>query len=1063
MSSAKSEFIVHAGQIEKTPYSLKERRRKRALLIAKNAIFPLNDNRAMSRFFLPILPLALGVAFLVAQTPPVSDASDSPVIPTPRFRELGPARGGRVTAVGGHAARPNVFFMGASGGGLWRSDDYGQSWRNVSDGYFASPSIGAIAIAPSQPETLYVGTGSDALRGNVIAGKGVYKSSDGGRRWTHLGLERAGHIGAVLVHPQFPDNVFVAAIGQAFAPNPERGVFRSHDGGATWEKVLYLSDTLGFVDLEMAPDNPDLIYAAAWRAERKPWTIVSGGHQGGIYKSENGGDTWRALTRGLPRGLIGKIDLAVSPAKPRRVYALVEAPAGQGGLYRSEDYGENWALISTKKELLERPFYFCNVYAHPANADVVFVGSTYLWRSDDGGRHWRRVSTPHLDNHDLWINPTDTAVWIQANDGGANVSRDGGRTWSTQYNQPTAELYQVELDDQYPYWLYAGQQDNTAIALPSLPPYPHIRDAADYWLDVGGCETGPVVPKPGAPHFVYTNCKGRFGVFDKRSGQEKQYFVGAGDMYGHNPADLTYRFQRIAPIHISPHDAGRVYHASQYLHLSTDEGLTWKTISPDLTAFEADKQVISGGPITRDITGEEFYSAISAVSESPSQAGLIWVGANDGPIHRTTDGGQSWVDVTPADLPPGGRVNCLTPSPHAPQKVYAAILRYQLGDERPYFYRSDDYGESWSWLSDGANGIPGDCPARVLREDPNRPGLLYAGTACGFFISFDDGAVWHAFQGNLPLTPITDIKIFRGDLVLSTMGRGFWILDDLSPWRQWTPLLVGRPAHLIQPRDAIRYRYRSSREIPSYPDARVAIDYYLAQAPKATLSIDILDERDSLLVRFHSLSLARSILPPWASDMDIGTPDAWGAPLPSARLGFNRFFWNFRLPGPRNADTGRHTPFGPLAAPGDYKVRLTVDSLTFTQTLRLLPDPRVLESGVTIDDMKTQSELARKVLALENQAIKLTLALRRENANAAQRATFQELRNALLTPPGPYPQPMLLDQIRYLASMIDQADQRPGRDAYKRYETLKMELNSLLEKWIVIKGESEYLNPLADD
>ncbi len=476
-----------------------------------------------------------------------------------RYRNIGPTRGGRVTAVEGVIDQKGTFYMGATGGGVWKTTDFGLNWINVSDGFFATPSIGAIAVVQSNPNVVYVGTGSDGIRSNVITGKGVYKSTDAGKSWKHAGLTDAGQIGAVEIHPDNLEVVFVAAIGQAFHPNSERGVFRSKDGGESWEKVLFIADTVGVSDIEFSPDDPKTIYAAAWRAERKPWTIISGGKNGGIYKSPDGGDSWELKRKGLPEGLIGKIDLAVSASDPDRLSAIVEAQGDAGGLYRSDDRGESFRQISDRKELVNRPFYYTNLESNPLNADILFSNANRFMRSDDGGETWRVLSTPHGDNHDIWIHPADTSLWVQANDGGVNVTTNSGKSWTTQTNQSTAELYQVEVDDQHPYWLYAGQQDNSTISVPSHPPLYAPGGGINLWTAVGGCETGPAVPKPGEPWIVFSNCKGRFGTYDKRTGQERQYYVGAANIYGHNPRDMKFRFQRVAPIHVSPHDANTVY------------------------------------------------------------------------------------------------------------------------------------------------------------------------------------------------------------------------------------------------------------------------------------------------------------------------------------------------------------------------------------------------------------------------------------------------------------------------------------------------------------------------
>ncbi|MFT6319603.1 MAG: photosystem II stability/assembly factor-like uncharacterized protein, partial [Granulosicoccus sp.] len=481
--------------------------------------------------------------------------------------------------------------MGATGGGVWKTADYGTSWQNISDGFFETPSIGAIQVAQNDPNIIYVGTGSDGLRSNVITGKGVYKSINAGKTWKHLGLKKVGQIGAVEIHPQDHNTVFVAAIGQAFSPNKERGVYRTKDGGATWKNVLHISDTTGIVDLEFMPTNPNIIYAAAWRAERKPWTIISGGKESGIYRSIDGGDNWKKMGKGLPT-LMGKIDLAVSAADSKILYALVEAsPFKVAGLYRSDDQGESFVQVSEEFGLTDRPFYYCNVEADPSDAETIYINSTRFYKSTNGGKEWSKMRTPHGDNHDMWINPNNSNLFIQANDGGANVTHNGGETWSTQFNQPTAELYQVEVDNQTPYWLYGGQQDNySTVSVPSVPPTSHQAGGIGYVMNTGGCETGPAVPNPDNSNIVYSNCKGRFSVFNKKSGQEKRYDVGARNMYGHNPKDLKFRFQRVSPIHVSPHDSKVIYHTSQFVHKTTDEGKTWEIISPDLTAFEADKQ-----------------------------------------------------------------------------------------------------------------------------------------------------------------------------------------------------------------------------------------------------------------------------------------------------------------------------------------------------------------------------------------------------------------------------------------------------------------------------------------
>ena len=973
------------------------------------------------------------------------------------YRSVGPSRGGRVTAVAGHPAHPFTFYMGATGGGVWKTEDYGTTWHAISDGSIETGSIGSIRVAPSNPDIVYVGTGSDGIRSNVIGGRGAYRSDDAGGTWTRIGLVEMGQIGAIEIHPTNPDVAYAAALGNAWAKSPERGVYRTRDGGRSWDQVLFTSDSVGAIDLELNVANPDEIYAAMWRGQRLPWTIISGmeasGRENGIWKSTDGGDTWRLVTEGLPAGLIGKIDLSVTRDAPNRVYALVETTDPDEGLYRSDDYGETWQLMSTQGGIMDRPFYFTNVTADPGDADKVYVGAVGFFASEDGGRTFERRSTPHSDNHDLWINPENSSIWIQSNDGGANVSLDGGVSWSTQYNQSTAELYQVDIDDRFPYWLYAGQQDNTTIMLPSNPPEDeaaigHIGN----WKAVGGCETGPVVPRPGNADIVYGNCKGRFGRFSLGTGQEKQYYVGFVNLYGVNPAELPYRFQRVVPIEVSPHDPSTVYHGSQYVHRTTDEGVTWERISPDLTAFRPERQVVSGTPITRDITGEEHYSVLYAIEESPVQAGVIWAGSNDGPVHVTRDGGQAWTDVTPPDMPPEGRIQTIDPSPHDAASAYFAGYRTLLGDFRPLIYRTDDFGQSWTLLTPGDNGIPSHHPARVVREDPEREGLLYAGTEYGMFVSFNDGATWDEFQFNLPATPITDMKLYRGDLVVSTMGRGFWIMDDLSPLRQMDAAMAAGGPYFFQPADAYRVRWGGGfggggdPAAPQWSSAGARLDYML-NARASSVRLEILDGSGDVIRSYET------------SGAETGGEGVQGMRGPFQRggsgpalgrsSGVNRFVWDLTIPGPGGSPRG-----GLMVVPGTYEARLTVDGASQTRPFEVLMDPRVAADGVTVADLQEQFELGLELQAAIEDADatieRLDGALERAAQGSDVRGQLKEIEAALVTDPddliSSYPQPMLADQLRYLYGNSTDADQKPSSDMYERLETLKLELEQHKER-----------------
>ena len=988
----------------------------------------------------------------VAQSPDASAAAPA-VAHDPDFlsgfdyRTVGPSRGGRVTAVAGHRSHPYTFYMGSTGGGVWKTTDYGNTWRNISDGFIEkSPAIGAIRVADSDPSVIWVATGSDGIRSNIIIGKGVYRSDDAGRTWRHVGLEKAGQIGRMAIHPTNPDIAYAAAIGSPFGPNPERGVFKTIDGGRSWEKVLFIADTVGVYGLIMEPGNPDVLYASAWRAERKPWTIISGmqlSGGAGIYKSTDAGRTWSRINQGLPQGLIGKIDLAVSPAEPRRIYAVVEAPDPEEGVYRSDDAGATWRLVSNQSGLMNRPFYYTNIHVDPTDADRVWVNNEGFYQSEDGGQTFRRRSTPHGDNHDMWVNPDDPSIWIQANDGGVNVTLDDGETWSTQLNQNTAELYQVDVDTRFPYWLYAGQQDNSTIAVPSLPPAePSPAGPMGWWKDIGGCETGPVVPKPGSdPLIVYANCKGRFGRFSMETGQEQQYYVGAGDLYGVNPRELPFRFQRTVPIEVSPHDPDVVYHGSQFVHRTTNAGLEWETISPDLTANPPERQVVSGGPITRDVTGEEHFSTLYAIEASPHSPDEIWAGANDGPVHVTRDGGRSWQNVTPP-MPPEGRVNAIEISPHTPGKVYVAAYRLLLDDFQPYLFRTSDWGRTWTRLTPGTNGIPADHPVRVVREDTEREGLLYAGTEWGMFVSLDDGASWQPFQADLPVSPITDIEVVRGDLALSTMGRGFWILDDLSPLRQVTPQITASRAHLFAPRDAYRLRYGGSGGDPAAPDfppAGAMIHYWVGAAPAEPLALEIMDAQGRVIRSFGSTGEGERT--ETRQGMRAPQRTRSGEPALAATRGLHRFVWDLRHDAP--GGQGR----GPMAVPGRYTVRLSAGDWSATEPLELRIDPRVASDGVTVADLQLQLEHNMRVGELMVDARELLRRVRalEEGATGEVAAEAERIRLQLVPPEdiSSYPPRMLINHIGYLQSMTMRADQRPGRDAVQRYQELRGRVDAL--------------------
>ncbi len=961
-----------------------------------------------------------------------------------RYRNLGPHRGGRVTAVAGHRRQLYTFYMGATGGGVWKTTDAGITWVNVSDGFFETPSIGAIAVAESDPNVVYVATGSGAIRSNVIIGKGIYKSLDAGRTWRHIGLRAAGQINDLHVHPTNADIAWAAVQGNPFADGPERGVYRTKDGGATWQKVLFINDKTGFVSLAVNPSNPNEIYAGAWRAQRKPWTIISGGpaDEGGIYKSVDGGDNWVHLTTGLPTGLVGKVDLDISAANPLRVYAILEADQGQGGVYVSNDAGAQWKLVNKTAGLIARPFYYTYINADPKNADVVYVNNLGFYKSTDAAKSFRPISTPHGDNHRMWINPDNPDVFIQSNDGGANVTLNGGRSWSTIYNQPTAEIYQVAVDNQFPYYVYGAQQDNTTLIVPSKPPTDDpVDDPIQLWRTGPGCETGPIIPSPLNPKIVYGACKGEFYRGNAETGQTASYWVHPQNRYGHNPKDILYRFQRVSPMDVSPHNPRVLYHCSQYVHRSMDEGVTWSVISPDLTAFEADKQVISGEPITRDITGEEVYSTIYAFRESVREPGVLWAGANDGPVNVSRDNGKTWKNVTPADLPPGGRVQNIEPSPHRKGAAYIAVYRYLLNDWQPYLYATDDYGATWKKLT---NGIPNDVPVRVVREDPDREGLLYAGTESGMYVSFDNGVHWQTLQLNLPVTPITDIRLTQQDLVLSTMGRGFWILDNVTPLHQLSEEVQARNAALFTPRTAYRTRYTPMAARPGQPEHPpngAYVDYVLATEP-ADLKLEISDATNQVIRTVTDKALARQgERRASEDDQEMRGPGRGGGQVAvlSRKLGLNRFVWDLR-----------YDANGPLVVPGKYQVKLSAGDWSQTQTLTVKLDPRLVKDGVTQADLVEQLNLNLQIRETVAEARKLVQtideALRQSSwagGSEASLARMREVRRQLVSAADTYPQPMLIDQLQSLARMINGADRKVGRSAVQHFQVLKKQLAEL--------------------
>lgn len=833
------------------------------------------------------------------------------------WRCIGPFRGGRVVAVAGDCQNPNVFYFGAVAGGVWKTSDAGTYWECVSDGFFNTSSVGALAVAQSDPNVIYAGTGETTIRIDVSHGDGVYKSTDAGRTWTHVGLADTRFIGKIRIHPDNPDIVYVAALGHAFGPNEERGVYKSTDGGATWRKVLFKSDKAGAVDLSLDSTNPRILYAAIWETYRNFWQISSGGPESGLWQSTDGGETWTDITdrQGLPKGIKGKIAVAASPAQAGRVWALIEH-AKEGGLYRSDDAGTTWEKVSDNQNLIARAWYYMHLTPDPLDPDTVYVNNLSLWKSVDGGKTFAEMATPHGDNHDLWIDPRNSQRMVQGDDGGAKVSLNGGATWSTIYNQPTAQFYHLAADNRSPYYVYGTQQDNTSIAVPSRSNYTAIL-----WRDcyiAGTGESGYIAVHPNDPNIVYVgaigsspgggNCLQRY---DHGTGQLRLITTWPEYTGGHGAGEHKYRFAWTYPIVISPHDPNTIYVGGNMVFKTTDEGQSWEPISPDLTRADPETLKPSGGPINRDSIGAEIYATVFAFAESPHEQGVLWAGSDDGLLHISRDGGGSWTNITPSELPERTLISCIEPSPHDPATAYVAATRYKLDDYHPYLYKTTDYGATWQRID---SGIAEHDFTRVIRADPARRGLLYAGTETGLYLSFDDGAAWQRFQLNLPVAPLHDLLVKENDLIAGTHGRSIWILDDLTPLHQMLDSSTGSEpaaiaeadAHLFTPRAAIRTLsgidwggnlpgknyiqalggaftttktpegavVRKFFDAGQNPPRGAVITYYLKEQPKEIITLSFKDAQGKVIRTFKSKPIEGQEPATGDQEQVAGTPGA---------------------------------------------------------------------------------------------------------------------------------------------------------------------------------------------
>ncbi len=879
-----------------------------------------------------------------------------------RWRPVGPARGGRVIAVAGDPVNKFTFYQGTTGGGVWKTDDGGLNWANVSDGFFKSGSVGAIAVAPSSPNVVYVGMGEGCIRGNASYGDGIYKSIDAGRTWTHMGLEATKQTGRLEVHPTNPDIAWVAALGDPWGPSADRGVYKTRDGGRSWQKVLYRNENAGAIDLVLDPANPNVLYATTLELRRYPWGFRSAGPGTAIYKSTDGGDTWIDISTraGLPKGDKGRIGIALAPSQPNRVWAIIDAAGADQGIYRTDDGGETWKHLTDNADLTQRPWYYHHIIADPKNADVLWALNVNLWKSTDGGTNFTRVDAPHGDNHGLWIDPQDSQRMINGNDGGATVTFNGGKSWSTILNQPTAQLYHVAVDNQVPYRLYAAQQDNTTISVPSRSD--HGRITIEEWETVGGGEDGYVAPHPTDPNIIYAADHHWLHRYDRRTKQVRDISPNPETHYGWGAADINFRFWWTFPVMVSPHDPKTLYVTSQVVHRTRNEGQSWEVISPDLTradpkTLEKTPSYLSPnpgefwGPITREAYGPEWYATIFAFAESPKQAGVLWAGSDDGFVQVSRDNGTSWTKVTPPDLPEFALVSIIDPSPHDAGTAYVAATRYKLQDNKPYLYKTADYGRTWTKI---VAGIGANDFTRVIREDPKRKGLLYAGTETGVYVSFDDGGRWQPLQLNLPVVPVHDMVVKDGDLVVATHGRSFWILDNVALLQQLTPVALTETVKLFEPRTAVRYgrgaslagNFAGNANVDGVnPPAGVVVPFYLKEKPAGAVTLTISKDGTG-----PGAGVIRTV----TFDPE-GTAPGAGPRRPVARTGANTYVWDLRYPPPTVLPGAvfQGRPVGPLAPPGAYTIELAVNGTPVKTMATVVKDPRL-----TYTDAELESQFA---------------------------------------------------------------------------------------------------------
>jgi photosystem II stability/assembly factor-like uncharacterized protein len=997
---------------------------------------------AFTIVFITLTATADRVPRLFAQAPAPAAASaqiDPVLFGGLRWRSIGPARGGRSQAVAGASSRPLEYYFGATGGGLWKTTDGGQTWRPVSDRFFKTSSVGAVAVSESNPDVVYAGMGETELRGNIIQGDGVYKSTDGGKTWTHAGLEKTMAIARIRIHPSNPNVVYVAALGNPYGPNPDRGVFKSTDGGTTWTRVLFQNEKTGAVDLSMDPKNPDVLYAGLWEVFRTPHSLSSGGPGSALFKSSDGGAHWTDLTKnaGLPKPIWGKVGVSVAGADPNRVYAIIEA--AEGGMFLSDDAGKTWKLVNDDRRLRQRAFYYTRIYADPQAKDTVYVLNTGIYRSTDAGRSIRPIGVPHGDNHDLWIAANDPRRMINSNDGGANVTTNGGESW-TEQDYPTGQFYNVFTTVHVPYHVCGAQQDNSTACVPST--------GGDLYA-VGGGESGYIAPDPRDADVFYAGSYGGLLTrLNRRAGHVRAVNIWPDNPMGYSAGDITERFQWTYPILFAPTDPKTLYATSQHVWKTTDEGQSWQRISTDLTRHDPSTLGPSGGPITLDQTGVETYATIFTLAPSPVDGNVVWAGSDDGLVHVTRDGGKDWQNVTPQGLPEFTRISLIEASPDA-ATAYLAGNRYQRSDRAPYVYKTSDYGKTWTKI---VNGIPDSDFARAIREDKKRKGLLFLGTETGIYVSFDDGANWQSLSLDLPPTPVHGIEIKNDDLIIATHGRGFYIMDNIGVLRQAARETTNEPVVLFDPADATRSVSRG-----------VTIDYYL-KTPADRVTIDILDAQGQPV---------RSFSGPDKEQATPATPteereEERFRPAPArvtVKQGMNRFTWDMRYAAAKDfpglimwAGSTR----GPLAPPGKYQVKLIAYGATRIRGFEIRRNAAV--PGLSDQDLQEQFTLARQInqkLSAANEAVMRIRQLKEQVADRLKKSKdasiksagdsltarltdiegeIYQYRNRSSQDPLNYPI-KLNNKLAALQSVVETGDNKPTAQSYAAFKDLSGRLD----------------------